>query len=127
MGKLLRKEGIIPQLIVSSPATRALATARIASSEIDYPTGKIKEEQKLYHASEDAILSIMKSLDDSLESVMVVGHNPGLTEFVNALLDEEIANIPTAGLVGARLNINHWQDARWGCGEMTLYEYPKKK
>jgi phosphohistidine phosphatase len=65
-------------------------------------------------------------LDDSVDVVMVVGHNPGLTEFANDLFDEEIANIPTAGIVGGQLNIHQWKEARWGCGEMILFDYPKK-
>ena len=127
MGKRLRKEPVLPKVIVSSPANRALTTARLVATEIDYPSLDIQEQQRLYHASEEVILEIIKTLDDSLDAVMVVGHNPGLTEFANALLDEEISNIPTAGLVGAKLNVHQWKDMRWGSGEMFLFEYPKKK
>jgi phosphohistidine phosphatase len=58
---------------------------------------------------------------------MVVGHNPGLTEVANSLLDESISNISTTGVVGAQLNINSWKDTRWGCGEMIFFDFPKKK
>ncbi len=126
MGKMLFREGAKPKLICSSPANRALTTAQLVAAELGYPVNSIREEQKLYHAGEEAILEIVRSLDDSLDTVMIVGHNPGFTEFVNDLLDEEIPNIPTAGVVGAKLNIASWKEARWGCGEMLFFEYPKK-
>jgi len=127
MGKRLRKENVSPDLICSSPANRALATAQLVAGELGYKTKSIHEEPKLYHAGGDTILDVLHSLSDSHKAVMVVGHNPGLTEFANDLLNEEINNIPTAGFVSARLNINQWKEAHWGCGEMVLYEYPKKK
>lgn len=127
MGKRLRKENISPDLICSSPATRALTTAQLVAEELDYKAKSILEEPKLYHAGGDTILDVVRGFDDKHKAIMIVGHNPGLTEFANDLLNEEIDNIPTAGFVAARLNINEWKEARWGCGEMFLYEYPKKK
>lgn len=126
MGKRLLKEGAKLKLICSSPANRALTTAQLVAAELGYPVNSIREEQKLYHAREEAILEIVRSFDDSLDTVMIVGHNPGFTEFANDLLNEEIANLPTAGVVGAKLNITSWKEARWGCGEMLFFEYPKK-
>ena len=58
---------------------------------------------------------------------MVVGHNPGLTDFVNDLLDEDIKNIPTAGVVAAQLSIDTWKDARWKCGELLYFDFPKRQ
>lgn len=126
MGKRLRKAGVKPQAIYSSEAVRALATARLAAEEMDVAAKDIHQTTKLYHAGPEAMLGFLHAVPDSLETVMLVGHNPGLTEFANDLLNEEIDNIPTAGFVGARLNIASWKDARWGCGTRFLYEFPKK-
>lgn len=127
MGKRLRREGVSPRLICSSPAVRAITTARLVAGELGYPVASIQQEKKLYHASPEEILSILRSTPSHVESVMLVGHNPGFTEFANDLLNEEIDNLPTAGVVGARLTIDAWKDASWGCGKMFLYEYPKKE
>jgi phosphohistidine phosphatase len=127
MGKRLRKSGIKPQLIISSPAARAIATARLAAEEMQYPTEQIKQDKKLYHASGDTFLSCIQSLDDSLDHVMLVSHNPGLTEFADALLNADIGNIPTAGFVYGKLKIDSWKEAKWGCGEMESFDYPKKE
>lgn len=125
MGKRLRKSGLMPELICSSPAVRAITTARMVASEMGFSKA-IQEEKKLYHAGSDRILEIVQGFPDSIESAMVVGHNPGFTEFANDLLNEEIANIPTAGVVGGRLKINSWKEAGWGCGKIFLFDYPKK-
>ncbi|MBL7849258.1 MAG: histidine phosphatase family protein [Cyclobacteriaceae bacterium] len=127
MGKRLRREGILPNLICSSSAARAIATARLAAEEMNYPVKTIQQEKKLYHAGPEEILGFLRSLPPSLESVMLVGHNPGLTEFANDLLNEEIDNIPTAGVIGAKLSVDSWKEVKWGCGKMFLYDYPKKE
>jgi len=125
MGKRLRKSDVLPDLICSSSAVRAITTARMAAAEMGYKN-PIREEKKMYHAGPESILEIVRGFDDSHHTVMIVGHNPGFTEFANDLLDEELGNIPTAGVVGGRLKINSWKEAKWGCGEMFLFEYPKK-
>jgi phosphohistidine phosphatase len=127
MGKRLRREGIAPNLICSSSAVRAITTARLVAGEVGYPVESIQQEKKLYHAGTEEILEFLKTIPPALDSVMLVGHNPGFTEFANDLLNEEIDNIPTAGVVGARLAIDSWKDARWGCGKLFLFEYPKKE
>lgn len=126
MGKRLRKSDVHVSLIISSPAVRALSTAKLVGEELGVAPQSIREEKNLYHAGPEAMLSIIRSLSDSLDKVMLVGHNPGLTEFADQLLDEDLGNIPTAGVIEARLKIDSWKDASWGCGVMELYEYPKK-
>jgi phosphohistidine phosphatase len=127
MGKRLRKSGIKPLLIISSPAARAIATARLAAEEMQYPPERIKQDKKLYHAGGDTFLAYIQSLDDSLDHVMLVGHNPGLTEFANDLLNADIGNIPTAGFVCGKLKIESWKEANWGCGKLETFDYPKKE
>lgn len=127
MGKRLRKEGISPRLICSSPAVRAITTAQRVAEELGYPIEEIRQEKKLYHAGPDEILEILRSMPTGIESVMLVGHNPGFTEFANDLFQAEISNLPTAGVIGGKLAIDAWKDAHWGCGKMMLYEYPKKE
>lgn len=127
MGKRLRKGDLKPELICSSPAVRAITTARLVAEEMEYPVNTILRVEKLYHAGSETILGVLRGIDDRHGSVMLVGHNPGFTDFANDLLDEEFGNIPTAGVVIARLNIKSWKEARWGCGELLRYDYPKKE
>ena len=113
--------------MISSPAKRALKTCKAIAKVLEYPKEKIKEEAKLYHADENRILSILKTINDPNDVVMIFGHNPGLTEFANSLLNQTIMNIPTAGVVAGRLSINSWKDIQLGCGEILFFDFPKNK
>jgi phosphohistidine phosphatase len=130
MGKRLREKKVTPDIMLSSPAERALTTCKEIANALDFPQGKIKTDKRLYHADEDQILKVIKELKDSPrddeEVVMIFGHNPGLTEFANSLLNESLMNIPTCGVVHATLNIESWRDIHFGCGVMRHFDFPKK-
>jgi phosphohistidine phosphatase SixA len=67
------------------------------------------------------VRSLKDSPRDSEEVVMIFGHNPGLTAFANALLNETIDNIPTCGIVAAELPVERWQDVTFGCGAKCCF------
>jgi len=127
MGKRLYEKRLNPDLVLTSPAIRAFNTALAIAEILKIPSAHIKAEQKLYHASEDTLLNFLRKSPDAADCIMLVGHNPGLTGFVNDLLDEDIDNIPTAGVVMAQLDIPSWKDAQWKCGELLFFDYPKLK
>jgi phosphohistidine phosphatase len=130
MAKRLKEKRVTPDVMLSSPAERALATCKEFARILGFPEDKIKTDRRLYHADEDQLLKVIQELKDaprdSEEVVFLFGHNPGLTEFTNSLLKEDLENIPTCGVVAATLQINHWKDARFGCGEMEFFDYPKR-
>lgn len=126
MGELLKKNGIKPDVILSSPANRAITTAKIIAKEMGYPEKAIVEDKTVYLATAGELLSIIQDLDDKVNSVMIFGHNPGLTTFGNYLGDKYNDNIPTCAITGIELNIDDWDDARPDVGKTFLYEYPKK-
>lgn len=129
MGKRLKEKRITPDIMISSPAERALATCIAIAKVLDFDQPKIKTERKLYHASEDEILNVLRNLKDSPrdseEVVLLFGHNPGLTEFANSLLKQTIVNIPTCGIVAAELPVERWQDVTFGCGKFLFFDFPK--
>ena len=126
MGKRLKEKDLVPDLMLSSPAARALSTCKIIADALNYPNEKIQTEMNLYHAVEEQILEQVNSLDDRYNVVFIFGHNPGLTDFVNSLTDNHLLNIPTCGVVACTLNINSWKDADLGKGKMLFFDYPKK-
>ena len=82
MGRLVRAEGLTPDLIISSDAARARATAEAMAEAARYP-GTILLEPRLYHADTAEILDVLRTtIDEDVASVMIVGHNPGLEELV---------------------------------------------
>jgi phosphohistidine phosphatase len=128
MGQRLKARNIHPGRMISSPATRALATCREIAKALAFANDKINIDKRLYHANEDQLLMVLKDLKDlphQDEVVMLFGHNPGLTEFANRLLGDAIDNIPTCGIVSAKLNIKSWKEAEWGCGDMEFFDFPK--
>jgi len=127
MARQLKEKEFAIDLFVTSPAKRALSTCEKMAAILNYPNEKIKTERSLYHADEEGILKVVKNLSDKHDLVLVFGHNPGLTDFVNRLLGEHILNIPTCGVVSCLLSIDSWKDLNWGKGKIEFFDFPKKK
>jgi phosphohistidine phosphatase len=131
MGKRLKEKRITPDVMLSSPAARALATCHAIAAILQFDESKIKTDKRLYHANEDQILEVIRGLKDfphdSKEVALIFGHNPGLTEFANALVNQTIDNIPTCGIVAAELPVKSWKEVTFGCGNMLFFDFPKSK
>ncbi len=127
MGKRLKEKRVVPDLLLSSPAKRALTTCELIGDILNYPTEKIKTDRDLYHADDENFLSIIKKINNKHNTVLIFGHNPGLTDFSNRLTDSRIDNVPTCGIVACSLNINSWNMIEWGKGKLDFFDYPKKK
>jgi phosphohistidine phosphatase len=106
----LRGKGVKPQLLLSSSAVRAYETARIIADGLGYPEEKIEKSDKLYHASPNEILEELTQLPEEIDSVMIFGHNPAFTYFINNYLDETIYNLPTSGLVSITFDTDKWKN-----------------
>lgn len=128
MAKLLKARHVRADVMISSPAARALSTCVEFARALGFAESKILVVERLYHAEEKQLLSVIRELNtvSEPESVMLFGHNPGLTEFTNRLLDDTIENIPTCGVVAAELNIQSWREAHWGCGKREFFDFPKR-
>lgn len=131
MAKRLKERGIVPDMIFSSPAKRAINTCYEFCRILSFPPTRIQTDKKLYHASEEYLLSFVQHIaerkGDKEETILLFGHNPGLTEFVNSLLNEDIDNIPTCGIVACTLKTKTWSEVNWGAGELDFFDYPKSK
>ena len=127
MAKRTKEKEVAIDRMISSPALRALSTCRIFSEVLKYPEENILIEKSLYHASEDGMLEVVHGLDDTLDTVMLFGHNPGLTDFVNSLTNEKIFNVPTSGVVACSFDVDSWKDIDWGSGKLMYFDYPKSK
>ncbi len=121
----IKESGIRPSLILSSPAVRAWTTAKSIAHEIGYPIEFLQQEQRLYHASTRNLLVVIAEQDDGFNNLMIVGHNPGLTDFANHLIPGLTHNIPTCGFVSLEIDCDNWnldQDAEI---KLLIYDYPK--
>jgi phosphohistidine phosphatase len=127
MAKRLKEKGVNPDLMISSPAKRALSTARRMANVLDYSKEKIKTERRLYHADSEMIISVLQEIKNKHNLVMVFSHNPGLTDFVNTLLNNKsiIDNVPTCGAVAFSIEIEDWKELKSKSGKMLFFDYPK--
>lgn len=126
MGKLMHQNGFFPQEIISSPAERALSTANLFCNEIKFPYKKLKINNSLYAASSSEILAVIKSQSENIENVLLIGHNPGLTDLVNYLSNSQVENVPTCGIVELFSKKKSWQEIDVGSCKLGFLEYPKK-
>ena len=106
MGRLLREEGLLPDLVVSSTAVRALATADLAAGEAGYG-GAVMQDRRLYLAAPAALAGVLAEAGGGASRLLVVGHNPGLEELL-AGLTGRAEPLPTAALAEVRLELAAW-------------------
>jgi phosphohistidine phosphatase len=107
--------------IISSPAVRAMSTAKAFAAEEN-----IVVDQRLYLESKSKILNLLKDLDNNYQCIALVSHNPDLTDFANFLANDNIENIPTTGIVGIQIECNSWAEVEKGKGKRMFFEVPKK-
>jgi phosphohistidine phosphatase len=126
MAKRLKKRGVDPDLILSSSALRALHTAQITAEELEIPIKKIVVEENLFHASPNVILKYMRMQQDTIQTLLIFGHNPGLNDLID-YLGGDIENLPTSGQFGFKLKSEHWGELSPENVEFWFADYPKKK
>ncbi|MGB5720050.1 MAG: histidine phosphatase family protein [Woeseiaceae bacterium] len=126
MGRRIAEHGIRPSLIVTSPANRAWTTAKIIAQEISYPLEFLQREDSLYLASLDEFLDVLVAQDNEFNSMMLVGHNPGMTDFANFLSPGLTQNLPTAGVVSVEIDQDHWNLYEQPKTRLLVHDYPKK-
>ena len=97
MANRLKGKGIIPELLYSSPACRAIHTAIIFMHTLNIPEDKLLIKKDIYLADTDNILRVIAQTDSDINSLMIFGHNPGFTDLVNFISDLAIQNVSTAG------------------------------
>ena len=118
MGELIRADGLLPDLVLTSSARRALTTAELVAEASGYD-GEIQVSRDLYAAGPEEFIEALCALPDALDTVLVVGHNPGLEELVETLTEEAPA-MPTAALAQITLDIERWADLeKEGAGKLV--------
>jgi phosphohistidine phosphatase len=107
MGRLLEEEGLIPDAILSSTAVRAHDTAAAVAESCGYDRRRITFIESLYLSGPGEYLNVLRLLPDDPKVVLVVGHNPGMEEYLEVLTGQTEA-MPTAALAFVKLPIKRW-------------------
>jgi phosphohistidine phosphatase len=109
MGKRLAKRRVTPDLLVSSPALRALTTAQLIADELGCARKDIVVDDRLYGSSANGLLAVIHALDQTLARVMLFGHNPEFTDLAHRL-SSDIVDMPTCAVAEFRFDTMKWSD-----------------
>jgi phosphohistidine phosphatase len=125
MGKRLAKRDARPDLLLSSPALRALTTAQLIAEEVGYKGKDIVVDDRLYASNADDLLAVIRALDKKLSCVMLFGHNPEFTDLAGRL-SSEIIDMPTSAVVEFTFDTKAWSDVGEVEPAKAQLDYPKK-
>lgn len=121
----LRKAGIKPDLLVSSPATRAITTARLFAEELNLHLDEILLNPHIYEASAWTLLHIVRGLPPDYDDVMLFGHNPGISRLALDLAPCPFDEMPTSASARIELPARSWSLVAPGSGTLLRYDTPK--
>lgn len=122
----LLKNNDKPDLIISSFAVRAYETASLIAETLSYPKENIRIENNLYHSDIDILFDHLYSLPNSVNSVMMVGHNPTFTEFANYFLKDKMDWLPTSAIVCITFKTDKWENIHRAKKNLRFVVSPKK-
>lgn len=126
MGERLAERGVKADLILSSPAVRALMTAEIIAKKIGYKRKNIVVDERIYGAQANTLFNLIRALDDEHECVMLFGHNPELTELARVFSDD-IEDMPTCAVAEFTFDVAHWADLGKQPPTQVTFDFPKSR
>lgn len=122
----LLEQGEEPEVIISSPATRALHTALIFARRMNIPFSEVVINETIYGANTRELINLISEISDEYDSAMVFGHNPTITQFVNYCIEHHIDHVPTTGVACLKFDVNSWSQIDQNA-ELMFFDYPKKR
>lgn len=122
----LNKRQIYPDVMISSPAKRAIKTARIFAEHLNFERKDITEIEDIYDGlTTSAFIEMIQELPENADSVFFFGHNPGFYYFVSNLLDHFDGDMPTCSTVGIDFDVSSWEEVSARTGEKAFQLVPK--
>lgn len=126
IGDELAVRGVFPDLVVTSPAVRAMNTSIIISRKLDFSLERIEANANMYEASVTDVMKIISGINDSVTHAMLVGHNPTLTMLINRLQKKPLDNLPTCGVYHLEFDISSWSEIYDAKGKVQFALFPKE-
>lgn len=123
MSLKLLQHAVIPQFILSSPATRAMSTCKLFAETLHIPFSRIQPENMIYEASINTLMSIINHINKKYDRVALFGHNPGLSLLTEYFTEESI-DIPPAGIVHLQFDVQDWNEITGGLGRIVWRMLP---
>ncbi len=110
IGNMLHRIGVTADIIVSSPAARAKETARLIAHGIRYNENALVTEKLIYNAHAEDLVSFIRNFDDTVQSLIIVGHNPTMMQAINILGSKRIAHLYAGHGVKFQFNTASWEN-----------------
>ncbi len=127
MGARLKKRSLVPQQLIASPARRALRTAQLLAVQFDHAIADIEIVDALYEAGTGEWLSLIGALPETLECVLIVGHNPTITELASLLCPAaRIDDVPTCGVLHLGYGNTPWRCVAKASPLEWDFDFPKR-
>ena len=120
---LKEKQGPEFDALISSPARRALATARFFGDVFGL---KPEVDPRIYEAWETTIFDVIQGWENHLATVGIFGHNPTFTALANRFAHEFIDNVPTCGIFKVVASVEDWRDFDQAAGRLHAFYFPKQ-
>jgi phosphohistidine phosphatase len=125
IAKRIKLLNVLPDLMISSPANRAIETAKNFAEVFNYPEKKIILQDELYHDfNSKKLLNFIGNISNNYNNIFIFGHNPSLSYFATSLLNQETIILLKTGAIGISFNIEKWEEIFKAKREMIFYEYP---
>jgi phosphohistidine phosphatase len=124
MGRLLHERGIRPDVVVTSTAARALATAELIAAELGVDAASVVQEPRLYAAPADRIVRVAAALDERADTAMLVAHDPGMSDLANRL-DAGIERMPTCAVAQFTFDIEYWSELEDAVPASVRFDAPR--
>lgn len=122
----LEKRKVFPDIMVSSPAKRAIKTARIYAKNLNFNKKEIAEVEEIYDGQTTAdFLEMIQSFPENAQTAFIFGHNPGFHYFVSNLLKQFGGDMPTCSTVAIDFNVESWKKVEARTGKMAFQLIPK--
>lgn len=110
-----------PDIVLSSPANRALTTAKYFVVNLQIDSSKLEIIDDIYDFSGNLLVNTIREVDNNINHLMIFGHNHALTYFVNAFGSTFIDNVPTCGFVTIEFSVNDWSSIEKGTTTQVLF------
>lgn len=126
MSLSIREQGVFPDLIITSPAIRAVTTAFIFGNNLDFNFSKIQINKTLYASTVSDYIDCIKKINSNINAVFLVGHNPIISDCVNSFTNAFTGELSTCAMVGLQFNEADWKNISSKNVSLSYYDYPKK-
>jgi phosphohistidine phosphatase len=133
MAQVFRKGKLKPDLILCSPSKRTRETLALGVPKAWANNGRVRFEEKVYEASAQTLLKLLRALPEETSHVLIVGHNPGMQDLAILLskpgtpeLEQFMEKLPTAAVASFAFDTERWRGLKPSSGELKLYMTPNK-